>query len=73
MDRFAETCYLLAHASLLTVQGSHTPDGPEGMCRVGNPSKNHVIRISYIEGMAYLIPIEPDILYLVNNRIDQHM
>ena len=68
----ADRCHLLAHISLTKVVGSQAPDGPEGMCRVGTPMTNHVIRISDIEGMAHLIPIEPDRLYLVNNRIDQH-
>ncbi|KAF8414436.1 hypothetical protein EV426DRAFT_579176 [Tirmania nivea] len=53
------TCYRLAHISLLTIVGSPTPDGPEGM-------------IADIEGMAHLITINPDQLYLVNNRIDLH-
>jgi hypothetical protein len=68
----ARTFYDLAHISLLKVIGSQTPDGYEGMARVGSPMKNHVIKISDIEGMAHLIPIETDHLYLVNNRIDQH-
>ena len=69
-DPDTNTAYRLAHVSLLKVIGSHTPDGPEGMVRVGIPLRNHVIKISDIEGMAHLIPIEPDKLYLVNNRID---
>ena len=71
-DPRVNSTYRLAHITLLKVIGSQTPDGPEGMPRVGNPTKNHVIQITDIEGMAHLIPIEPDNLYLVNNRIDHH-
>jgi len=46
------------------------PDGPEGMVRVRTPLKNHLVCIGDIEGMAHLITIYPDNLYLVNNRID---
>ena len=68
----ANTSYRLAHISLLTVVGSPTPDGPEGMVRVSTPMKNRVVRIVDVEGMAHLIPVDPDKLYLVNNRIDVH-
>ena len=40
------------------------------MVRVGTSNKNLVMCIADIEGMAYLVPIEPDKLYLLNNRID---
>ena len=66
------TSYRLVHISLLKVIVVQTPDGPEGMARVGTAMKNHVIPITDIEGMVHLIPIEPDNLYLLNNRIDQH-
>jgi hypothetical protein len=62
--------YRLAHITILSVIGSPTPDGPEGMVRVGTPAKNHVVSIRHIEGMAHLVPINPENLYLVNNRID---
>ena len=42
------------------------------MIRVGPPINNTVIYITDIEGMAHLIPVEPESLYLVNNRIDHH-
>jgi len=71
-DIDANKTYLLAHISLLSVIGSPTPDGPEGMVRVGIPMKNHVVRIGDIEGLAHLISINPDNWYLVNNRIDVH-
>ena len=63
--------YRLAHISLLKIIGSQTLDGPEGMSRVGCPIFNHIIRITHMEGLAHLIAIEPDQLWLVNNRIDQ--
>ena len=62
--------YRLANIFLLSVIRSPTPDGPEGMVRVGIPLKNHVVRIGDIEGLAHLISMNPDNLYLVNNRID---
>jgi len=48
------------------------PDGPEGLVRVGLPMRNHVVRVVDIEGIAYLVPINPEELYLVNNWIDVH-
>ena len=30
----------------------------------------HIIRIGDIEGMAHVIPLDPERLWLVNNRID---
>jgi len=68
----ANTCYRLAHVSLLTIVGSPMPDGSEGMIWVGKPMKSHVIRLVDIEGMAYLVIVNPEELYLVNNRIDVH-
>ena len=62
----------LPHISLLSVIGFPTPDGPERMVHVGIPMKNHVVRIGVIEGLAHLISINPDNLYLVNNCIDVH-
>ncbi|KAF8432802.1 hypothetical protein BGX38DRAFT_1146329 [Terfezia claveryi] len=71
-DIAAKDTYCLAHVSLMTIVGSLTPDGPEGMVRVGLPSTDHVIRIADIESMAHLIPIHDEELYIVNNRIDLH-
>jgi hypothetical protein len=71
-DLDARITYRLAHITILSVVGSPTPDGPEGMVRVGTPTKNFVVSIQHIEGMAHLVPINPDELYLVNNRIDLH-
>jgi hypothetical protein len=47
----------------------------EGMLRVGWPTNDNseVIRIADIEGMAHLIPLEPEESWLVNNRIDIEM
>ena len=47
-------------------------DGPEGMVCVCTPMNNHVINIHDLEGMAHLIPIDMEKLYLVNNWIDIH-
>ena len=69
-DIRAKTTYRLAHVSVLSVVGSPTPCSPEGMVHVGTPNKNLVMCIADIEGMAHLVPIEPDKLYLLNNRID---
>ena len=70
-DPSADHTYHLAHISLLEIIGSQIPDELEGMSRVGCPITNHVIRMTDIEGMAHLIAIEPNQLWLVNNRIDQ--
>jgi len=64
--------YRLTHISLLSVIGSPTPDGPEGMVRVGIPMKNHVVHIGDIQGLAHLISINPDNLSVVNNCINVH-
>ena len=66
----ANTSYRLAHISLLTVVGSPTPDSSEGMVRVSIPMKNLGLRIVDVEGMAHLIRVDPEKLYLINNRID---
>jgi len=66
-----KTCSL-AHISLLNAIGSPTLDGPECMVHVGIPMKNHVVHIRDIKGLAHLISINPDNLYLVNNHIDIH-
>ena len=69
-DIRAKTTFRLAHVLVLSVVGSPRPCGPEGIVRVGTPNKNLVICIADIDGMAHLFPIEPDKLYLLNNRID---
>ena len=68
----ANTSYRLAHISLLSVVGSATPDGSEGMVRVGKGVTKHVVRVADMEGMAHLIPVNPEQLYLVNERVDVH-
>jgi len=35
--------------------------------------KSHVIRVADIEGIAHLVIVNPEELYLVNNRIDVYM
>jgi len=71
-DLHANTSYRLAHVSLLSIIGSPTPDGPEGIVRVGLLTRSHVVAVADIEGMAYLVPVNPEELYLVNNWIDVH-
>ena len=71
-DPYPKTLNCLAHISLFQVIGSQNPNGPEGIPRVRTLTTNHIIQISDIEGMGHLIPVEPDKIYLVNNRIDQH-
>jgi len=64
--------YQLAHVSLLSIVGSSMPDRLEGMVQVGLPMTNHVVRVADIEGMAHLVPVNPEELYLVNNQMDVH-
>jgi len=71
-DLHANTSYHLAHVSLVSIIGSPTPDGPEGMVQVGLPMRSHVVAVADIQGMAHLVPVNPEELYLVNNRIDVH-
>jgi len=71
-DIDTNTSYRLAHISLLTVVGSPTPDSPKGMVRVSTSVKKHVVRTRDIEGIAHLITINSDNVYLVNNGIDVH-
>ena len=64
--------YRLAHITLLECINGPTPSSEVGMVEVRMPrtSSNHVVRIADIEGMAHLIPWEPGVRWLVNNRID---
>jgi len=64
--------YRLAHVTMLQAIGGGKVQGPEGMLRVGwvTPDVGTVVRIRQIEGMAHLIPLEPNESWLVNNRID---
>jgi len=71
-DLHANTSYHLAHVLLLSIIGCPTPDGPEGIVRVGLPIRSHVVAVADKEGMAHLVPVNPEELYLVNNRIDVH-
>ena len=56
----ANTSYRLVHISLLSVVGYPTQDGSEGMLRVGKPVANHVVQVADIDGMAHLIPVNPE-------------
>jgi len=61
---------------LLRVKGSRRPHSEEGMIGmewIDGERGVHFIRISDMEGMAHLIPLEKDNVWLVNNRIDFNM
>ena len=64
--------YRLAHVSPLKCIGSTAMHGVEGMVHVGWPNNNEdrVVRIAQIEGMAHLIPLEPEGSWFINNRVD---
>jgi hypothetical protein len=67
--------YKLAHVSILQVIGNPTPKGPEGMAYVQvrqNQSGDCVVWLRSLEGVAQLIPVEPNCRWIVNNRIDYH-
>jgi len=58
---------------LLRVKGSWRPHREEGMIRmegIHGERGVHLIRIADMEGMAHLILLEEDKVWLVNNRID---
>jgi len=63
----------MALVRLLRVKGSRRPHSEEGMiCMelIGGERGFHIIRIADIEGMAHLIPVEENQVWLVNNKID---
>jgi hypothetical protein len=63
----------VALVKLLRVKGSRRPHSEEGMIRIEwmEGSRGiHFIRTTDMEGMAHLIPLEKDKVWLVNNRID---
>jgi len=63
----------VALVSLLSVRGSRKPRGDEGMVRMEcrNTGKElRIVQIGDIEGMAHLIGVKRDRVWLVNNRID---
>ncbi|RPB21015.1 hypothetical protein L211DRAFT_851758 [Terfezia boudieri ATCC MYA-4762] len=64
--------YRLAHVDLLQCIGGDAVQGSEGMVRVGWPLNGGgiIVKISQIEGIAHLIPLELGESWLVNNRID---
>jgi len=64
--------YRLAYVTLLNCVGGTALQGAEGMLRVGFTTRGAgvVIPIAKIEGIAHLIPLEPEQSWLVNNRID---
>ncbi|KAF8454154.1 hypothetical protein BGX38DRAFT_1141130 [Terfezia claveryi] len=65
--------YEVAYMRFLRVKGSSRPHSEEGIIRMEKREDEgaiHVIKISDIEGMAHLIPVEAERVWLVNNRID---
>ncbi|KAF8427092.1 hypothetical protein BGX38DRAFT_1278843 [Terfezia claveryi] len=67
--------YEVALVLLLQVRGSKKPGGDEGMVRMerGNTERKlHIVRIGDIEGMAHLIGLKEDSVWLMNNRIDMN-
>ena len=66
--------YCLVHATLTIIVGGRQVKNNEGMFKVcmTDPPKNVVVRVADISGMAHLIPLEPDQVWYINNRIDLH-
>jgi len=59
--------------TLLQTVGGGTVRAAVGMIRVGLPTVSEgglIVPIAKIEGIAHLIPLEPEESWLVNNRID---
>ena len=69
-----ETVYRLAYIMQSAVVGGQTAKNDKGILRVRftDPPKNVVVRAANIAGMAHLIPVEPNTLWYINNRIDLH-
>ena len=66
----------LAHVALLEWAGNPTPEGPEGMSEVKDllhGGGQTVVWLRTIEGVAHLIPVEPEPNWIVNNRVDYHV
>ena len=68
-DIGAKTTYRLADVSVQSVVRSLTPCSLESIVCVGTPNYNLIIGIADIEGIAHLVLIDLDKLYLLNNRI----
>jgi len=64
--------YRLAYVTLLPCITGTTLQGVEGILPIRFPATTEgmVVSIAKIEGMAYLIQLEPGESWLVNNRID---
>ena len=68
-DSFQQVAFVI----LLQLKGSGRPNHEEGMTRMEFIDRErgfHVIRIADIEGMAHLILLEKNPVWLVNNSID---
>ena len=70
----SDLIYRLAHATLTTIVGGRRVKNDEGMLKVPmtDPPKNVVVRVADVVGMAHLIPLKPDQVWYINNRIDLH-
>ena len=64
--------YRLSYVTVLNCVGGAALHRAEGMLRVGFTTREAgvIIPIAKIEGVAHLIPLEPEKSWLVNNRID---
>ena len=67
-----ETVYRLAHVTPLQFLGGAKVHGVKRMLRVGwyTDIGSIVVKIAMIQEMAYLILLEPEKSWLVNNKID---
>lgn len=62
----------MANVRPLQCIGGGAVQGAEGMLRIGwgTSEETMVVPIGKVEGMAHLIPLDPGVSWLVNNRID---
>jgi hypothetical protein len=68
-----QSVHEVALVRLLRVKGSRRPHSEKGMIRmewIDGERGVHFVRISDMEGMAHLIPLDEGKVWLVNNRID---
>jgi len=68
-----QSVHQVAFVRLLRVKGSGRPHSEEGMIRmewIDGERGVPFIRISDMEGMVHLIPLEKDKVWLVTNRLD---
>jgi len=68
-----DSFHVVTFIRLLRLKGSVRPNSEQGMIRMELMNGEwgfHVLRIADIEGMAHLILLEKNRVWLVNNRID---